>query len=148
VWITGPSLSREEALESLQRSTPGISDYLETGQLEILPHRSWYVTDGVFCSETVLRAWFEKLHQAIQRGFTGLRVAGDASWLSSGDQRREFISYEHQVTKTAAAQRLLALCTYPSEAWVPEEMLQVMQCYTSVLLSGLGGWKAIDVCCP
>jgi hypothetical protein len=148
VWITGPSLSGEEALESLQRSTPGISDYLETGQLEILPHTSWYVTDGVFCSETVLRAWFEKLHQAIQRGFTGLRVAGDASWLSSGDQRREFISYEHQVTKTAAAQRLLALCTYPSAAWVPEEMLQVMQCYTSVLLSGLGGWKAIDVCCP
>jgi hypothetical protein len=146
IWITGPSLNGEEALESLQRSMPAIADYFKTGQLEIVPHTQWYETDGVFRSEAVLRAWFDKLQRSSRHGFTGLRVAGDASWLSSRQQRRDFISYEQQVTAAASEQRLLALCTYPSAAWVPEEMLQVMLSHNSVLLPGSGGWKAIDVC--
>ena len=147
VWITGPSLSEEEALESLQRTMPQIRDHLETGQMEIVPYTQWYVDNGSFRPDAVLAAWFSKLHQATHRGFAGLRVAGDASWLSSKEQRREFITYEQQVTTSVTAQRLLALCAYPSAAWVPEEMLQVMQCHKSVLLSGSEGWKAIDVCC-
>lgn len=136
VWITGPSLSEAEALESLQRPLPQVRDYLDTGQLEILPHTQWYVDNGIFRSDAVLTAWYSKLQQATHRGFAGLRVAGDASWLSSREQRHEFITYEQKVTDTLSAQRLLALCTYPSAAWVPEEMLQVMQCHKSVLLPG------------
>ncbi|MEP7150424.1 MAG: MEDS domain-containing protein [Nitrospira sp.] len=147
LWITGPSLSDGEALESLQRSIPLARDYLENGQLEILPHTQWYVDNGIFRPEAVLATWFSKLRQATQRGWAGLRVAGDASWLSSGEERQAFITYEQQVTETASAQRLLALCTYPSAAWVPEEMLQVMQCHTSVLLQGSAGWKSVDVSC-
>ena len=147
VWITGPSLSEEEALESLQRSLPQVRDYLQTGQLEIWPYTQWYMVNGCFRSDAVLAAWVSKLNQATHRGFAGLRVAGDASWLSSREQRQEFMIYEQKVTTTASAQRLLALCTYPSSAWVPEEMLQVMQCHKSILLPGSGGWKAVDVCC-
>src|SRR5687768_12415028 len=75
IWITGPSLNGEEALESLQRSMPAIADYFKTGQLEIVPHTQWYETDGVFRSEAVLRAWFDKLQRSSRHGFTGLRVA-------------------------------------------------------------------------
>lgn len=147
VWVTGPSLSDGEALESLQRLIPLARDYLENGQLEILPYTQWYVENGIFRPEAVLATSFSKLRQATQRGWAGLRVAGDASWLSSGEERQEFITYEQQVTETASAQRLLTLCTYPSAAWVPEEMLQVMQCHASVLLPGSAGWKAVDVSC-
>ncbi len=147
VWITGPSVTEGEALESLQRSMPDAGHYVETGQLEILPYTQWYVKDGKFRPDAVLTAWLTKLHHATSRGFAGLRVAGDAAWLSSKEQRQEFITYEHQVTNAATAQRLLALCAYPSAAWVPEDMLKVMQCHKSLLLPGSGGWKAIDVCC-
>jgi hypothetical protein len=145
VWITSPSLPEGDALEALQLSMPRVRDYLGTGQLEILPYTQWYVDNGIFRSDAILTAWLTKLHNATQRGFAGLRVAGDASWLSSREQRHEFIAYEQKVTDAASAQRILALCTCPSAAWIPEDMLQVMQCHRSVLLPSSGGWKSIDV---
>lgn len=35
VWITGPSLSEEEALASLQRSLPEVPDYFKRGSAKL-----------------------------------------------------------------------------------------------------------------
>ncbi len=147
VWVTGPSFTEQEVLDSVQQIHPQVSHHLETGQLEILPYTACHLTTGIFRSEAMLESWSSKLERAIDRGFSGLRIAGDTSWLTSREQRQEFLVYEKRLTHAASVQRLLTLCAYPSSDWAPDEMLTVMQSHGSVLLPGKAGWKAIDVRC-
>ena len=146
LWVLPPSLSPSDAVNVLQREIPHIRDYLQTGQLELIPCHEWYLPNGTMETERILAAWGSKVAQAASR-FVGLRVTGDTSWLQSKDQRDQFIAYERAVSDASANTNIIALCTYPAAAWNPDEMLLVMQCHRSVLLPGLGGWKKVDVCC-
>ena len=51
MWITSEPLGVEEA-KALEKKLPNINDYLEKGQLEILPYTKWYVHEGEFDSES------------------------------------------------------------------------------------------------
>jgi len=56
-WITSPPLSVDDAKKALAKAIPNLDDYLRKGQLEIVPHSQWYIEDGEFRPDRVLRAW-------------------------------------------------------------------------------------------
>jgi len=146
LWVLPPSLSPADAVEALEREIPDVHGFLQTGQLELIPCYEWYLPHGTIETDRLLAAWQSKGAQAASR-FAGLRVTGDTSWLQSKDQRDQFLAYERAVSATAIHTPIIALCTYPSAAWNPDDMLSVMQSHSSVLLPGPTGWKKVDVCC-
>lgn len=147
VWVTAAPLTELDALGDLAKITPHVQSYLDSGQLMIVPFSEWYLRNGVFDPEQVLQAWSERLQWCDVHGYTGLRIAGDAGWLSTEEQRAAFIAYEQLVTDSAVDKNMIAICAYPTASYAPDEMLNVMQCHHSVVLPASAGWKAIEVCC-
>ena len=74
IWVTSQPLEVEEAKEALRRAVPDIDVYLEKGQIEIIPYTDGYIKEGVFDSERVLNGWVEKLNQALDSGYDGMRL--------------------------------------------------------------------------
>jgi hypothetical protein len=65
LWATSDPLGAEEAREEMEKAMPGFAQCVESGQIEIVPHDRWYLQDGVFDSERVIRAWVDKLDRAL-----------------------------------------------------------------------------------
>jgi hypothetical protein len=146
IWIPAMSHTQPEALQDIEEMIPHARDYVSREQLQIIPCADWYLSNGTMDGEKVLRAWQAKLESACHRGFTGLRVAGDAGWVET-TQRDAFLAYEQMVTAATTKQSMIAMCTYPASAWDPDDMLNVMQCHHSIVLRNSMGWKAVPVCC-
>ncbi len=97
-------------------------------------------------ADAIFEACFRKVVRVARR-FTGFRVTGDSSWLHSPDQRAQFLAYEHTVTEVAGKANILALCTYPTNAWRPRDILHVFECHDSALLSDNARWQAVQIQC-
>src|SRR5512133_1288955 len=93
MWITSEPLGAEDAKEALKKAVPDIGAYLEKGQIEIIPYTHWYVNEGIFNPEKVLEGWIEKLSNALENGYDGLRLSGNTFWLEKGDWD-SFVDYE------------------------------------------------------
>jgi hypothetical protein len=85
LWVTSEPLIEEEARQAMEKAMPGFSRYVESGQIEIVPQDRWYLGDGVFDSRLVLQRCFGKLDDALARGYSGMRVSGDMTWLDKND---------------------------------------------------------------
>ena len=80
MWVTSEPLGLAEAKAALAASVEDLETYIANGQLEILD-TEWYTSGGAFESERVLQSWVDRLEAATRRGFAGLRLTGNTSWL-------------------------------------------------------------------
>lgn len=98
LWITSPPINRRQALRAFV--LPNARDYLPSGQLDILPHHSWYLLNGAFDANRVHRAWMTRLEWALQSGYTGIRVSGNPTWLANKEEWAQFHAYEGSLSAT------------------------------------------------
>ena len=112
LWIISPPLTEEEARSALRQMLPELDRYLVERSMEILPNDVWYLEGGVFDLHRALNGWQEKLHEALARGYAGIRVTGDATGLQKRDWRA-FCEYERELNDFAAKHPIIVLCAYP-----------------------------------
>ncbi len=72
MWVTSKPLGVEDAKEALSQHVPDLDDYLESGQIEVIPYDDWYLKGGSFDSQRVLNGWVEKLNMALSDEYDGL----------------------------------------------------------------------------
>lgn len=111
MWVVSESLGTETAKAALRKAIPQIDAYLADGQIEILSYRDWYTLNGRFDPDRVRQGWLDKLDSATKRGFDGLRLTGDTSWLSD-EEWDQFIHYEARLDPVVGSSRIIAICTY------------------------------------
>ena len=126
LWITPEFLSEEEAEEAMRKAIPDFSQYLASGQMEIIPHTEWYLKGGTFILQRVQNAWAGKLKRALTSGYDGLRVSGDTTWLGKKDWSK-FIDYEEAINKTIGKSSVIALCTYPLHKCVASQTINLIR---------------------
>ncbi|AKB12752.1 PAS domain S-box-containing protein [Methanosarcina thermophila] len=143
MWVTSHPLEAEEAKEALGRSVPDIDVYLAKGQIEIIPYDRWYIIDGVFDSQRVLNGWIEKLDKALAKGYDGLRLNGNLSWLERGEWN-EFIEYEEQVDNIIGNHQMMALCAYPLDKCTAIDIIDVVVNHQFALVKKEGKWEQIE----
>jgi two-component system, sensor histidine kinase PdtaS len=114
LWVVPASLGVQGARKAMGRLIKGLDSYIEIGQFELCSHKDVYLGSGSFDSDEALRILADKEQDTLKRGFSGLRVSGDASWLSEGDWDK-FIIYEKEADKLISGGKITALCTYPAE---------------------------------
>ena len=122
--ITSEPFSAKEFRSLMREAVPGFDEYLRKGQIEIIPQTEWYKKDGVFNPEKVLNGWVEKLHQAMARGYDGLRLTGNLSWLEKSCWK-DFLDYEQELNETIDQYHLIALCGYPLDTCSASDVLDV-----------------------
>src|SRR5665647_1959043 len=143
MWITSQALEAEEAKKALRRTIPDFDVYLEKGQIEIIPYTYWYVKEGVFNSERILNGWVEKLNQALENGYEGLRLAGNTFWLEK-ENLGDFVDYEKKVDAIIDKHHVIALCLYYLDMCSTAEIIDVISNHQFALIKRKGKWERIE----
>jgi len=110
----------------LRNIAPHLRRYLDSGQIEVLDCRDWYLRGGRFDGDRVLGQWAEKEQRCLDSGYKGLRVTGDMAWL---EKRlwRDFMAYEAEVDRALPQRRTTGLCAYPLDACTADEVMDVVR---------------------
>jgi PAS domain S-box-containing protein len=143
MWVTAGPLSAGEARAHMAGALPDFDRYLERGQIEIIPYAEWYTIGGAFDGERVLNGWVDKLRQARERGFSGLRLTGNVSWLDAGVWK-DFIYYEQRINDFIGQYNMVALCSYPRDQCDANDILDVVSTHQFALNRRNGDWKIIE----
>ncbi len=143
LWVTSEPLVEQDAHKAMSEAIPDFDRYLKTGQIEIMPHDQWYLKDGVFDSERVLRGWVDKLDSALSRGYSGLRLTGNAAWLEKRDWA-SFADYEAAVTSVIGKHKMVALCSYWLEKCSAAEVIEAARSHAFAIVSHNGNPELVE----
>jgi len=143
MWVTAEPLAEHEAYQAMAKAMPDFAQYAERGQIEILPHDRWYLKDGVFDLQRVLDGWVDKLHQALARGYAGMRVTGNTAWLERSGWK-DFTEYEAEINNVIGKYKMMALCTYWLDKCGAFEVIDVVHNHQFALLKKQGKWEIIE----
>ncbi|MFA5354179.1 MAG: MEDS domain-containing protein, partial [Thermodesulfovibrionales bacterium] len=143
LWVTSEPLSGQEAETALRKALPDLDHYLSKGQIEIIPHSEWYLKEGIFDAERVLKGWVEKLNHALIKGYDGLRLTGNTFWLEKAGWR-DFVAYEETVDSVIGRYRMIGICTYSLDRCSAVEAIDVVKNHQFALTRRDGQWELIE----
>jgi PAS domain S-box-containing protein len=116
--VLSDQLNADEAVAALNPRTSQLES------LEFLHYGNLYLRDDVFKVQPVLDRWHDELQRALAKGYSGLRVHGDLSWLKE-ENWEEFCNYEKALNLALGGQEIIVLCTYPLAEMNASEMLTI-----------------------
>jgi C4-dicarboxylate-specific signal transduction histidine kinase len=109
----------------------------------VLGLTDWFLQGGTFDGKSLTDAWYEKLAGVSARGYPGMRVTGDTTWLTNKDWRH-FCDYEDGLNEVIGNQRLAVLCTYPLAGCGAPQILDVVRTHQFVLARRYGSWDVVE----
>ena len=124
LWVVPQSLGVEGAKLALGKKIKDLHVYLKKNQFEFLSHDNVYLKSGIFNPDDVLALYLKKEEDVSRRGFSGLCLSGDASWMQEGDWDK-MAAYEKRVDKLISQRKIKALCTYPAEKFNMSNMFSL-----------------------
>src|SRR6266852_5533703 len=143
LWIVAEPLTIDEARAALKNAVPDLDRYFASSRLEIVPARDWFLPGGVFDGKRLTASWYEKLASLSARGYPGMRITGDTTWLSKKEWTH-FCDYEDGLNEVIGNQRLAVLCTYPLAACGAPQILDVVRTHQFVLARRHGNWDVVE----
>jgi len=145
LWVvSNPDLiTVAEAKGALSEAVPNLRQHLWDQNIEILNGRDWYLEEGVFNLRSVTKAWDAKLKQALARGYEGMRVSGDTSWLEDR-LWKDFIEYEKQLNDFTTDRLMIVLCAYALMKSGAAEILDVLGAHQFAIARRQGEWEVIE----
>ncbi len=143
MWITAEPLDAAKARQAMKRNMPDFEKYMASDQIVIMPYDDWYVQDGVFEENRVLKGWVDRMEGALAKGFSGLRLTGNTFWLEKEDWN-SFAHYEATVNDVIGKYRMLAICTYSLDKCNSTEVIDVIHTHQFALIKREGKWDMIE----
>ena len=143
LWIVAEPLTIEEARDALKGEVPDLDQHLADSRLELASARDWFLQGGTFDGKRLTDAWYEKLARVSARGYPGMRVTGDTTWLTNKDWSH-FCDYEDGLNEVIGNQRLAVLCTYPLAGCGAPQILDVVRTHQFVLARRYGSWDVVE----
>lgn len=123
--VLSDSISVKEAVLTFRAKIPNFDQYTEHGQIELLSYDNWYLKYGYFDGVKALEGWVEKIDDALQKGYEGIRIIGNTSWLSKR-YFKTLMDYEALVEKEIGSLRMIALCTYQIDQCSFHEVMDIV----------------------
>src|SRR5712692_1472059 len=143
LWIVAEPLTIAEARDALHDAVPDLDRHLADARFELAAARDWFLQGGTFDGQRLTAAWYEKLARVSARGYPGMRVTGDTTWLVEKDWRH-FCNYEDGLNEVIGNQRLAVLCTYPLAACGAPQILDVVRTHQFVFERQHGSWDVVE----
>jgi DNA-binding CsgD family transcriptional regulator len=143
VWAVSNSISEQEARAALAQQVPNFAQHLAAGSIEIVPSRDWYLSADDFDLQKIAGGWDAKLRTALANGFEGMRVSGNAFWLAT-HYWTDFSQYEHELDRSLAGRRMIALLTYSLRASTGTDVLDVARAHDVTVARRMGNWEVME----
>jgi DNA-binding CsgD family transcriptional regulator len=143
VWAISEPITEDEAWTVLRREIPDLDNRAANGQFEILPGYDWYLKGDEFDSKKITSGWHEKLQFALDKGFEGLRISGNAFWIEH-NRWNEFREYEQELDESLEDRSMLVLCTYSLGASRAVDVLDVARSHHFSVARRRGQWEFLE----
>jgi DNA-binding CsgD family transcriptional regulator len=143
VWAVSDPITAENAKMVLAREIPDFDQHLAYGRIEILDGTECYINGDKCDLNIITNGWSEKLNAALARGYDGMRVSGNAFWFESR-YGMGFHDYEHELDRSLAGQKMIALCTYSLQASRAVDMLDVAHAHQCTVTRRNGSWEFLE----
>jgi two-component system, sensor histidine kinase PdtaS len=121
LWIAAQPPSQREALQALRAEWDGIDDAAQSGALRMVDAVPLKGLDAV-------HLYLEEEERALAEGYSGLRIAGDTSFLAPGGGAA-LIGYEQALTACFNRRRIVALCNYNLSQSGEQQMSEVIHAH-------------------
>jgi hypothetical protein len=105
----------KEAITNFKKRNLDVRDSIEQGSLRIFEMNSTYLPNGQFVAEYMLSNVRTFIEESKAQGFSGLRTAGEMSWLNDYPESSEQAAdYERKVNDLVEPNsNFVGLCLYP-----------------------------------
>lgn len=143
LWLVAEPLTIEDATDALEHAVPDLDRHLADSRLEIAPASDWFLQGGAFDGKRVTAGWHEKLARVSARGYPGVRVTGDTTWLTK-KVWKDFCEYEEGLNGLVANRRVAVLCTYPLAACGALEILDAVRTHQFAIARQHGRWDIFE----
>ena len=142
LWVVAEPITIEEATHVLKEAVPDLDRYLADSSLEFTAARDWFLQGGEFDGKRVSSQFQEKLALASARGYPGMRVSGDTTWLKK--DWRHFCDWEDGLNDEFGNHHIAGLCSYPLAACGALEILDVLRAHQFALVRRRGSWDVFE----
>jgi len=139
IWVTSGGSVEEKARNILNQKLASSGKKQDCSQIEFIRYSDWYLQDGTFRPQQVLKSWIDRTEMALNQGYRGLRVTGDLCWLDATDWQT-LMGYESDVNGLITGMNLMAICSYPLEKLHASRMLDVISRHQVGLGKNNGQW--------
>lgn len=143
LWVVTEPLTIEEAKAALKQAVLDCDRYLVDGCLEIVSANDFFLKDGKFDRKRVAEAMLAKIAGMSAKGYGGVRLTGDTSWVTKKDWI-PFCELEDGINDVIGNQRLAVLCTYSLAACGANEILDAVRTHQFALARRQGSWVVIE----
>jgi hypothetical protein len=143
IWVTAAPFPAAEAIIELDRSMRGLDRHFDQGRIRIVDSDLWYTGLGRPTQDSVIDLWLREEKDAAVGGFTGLRVAGNLSFLKRGEMA-SFIEYERTVDRIFPKRQIIALCSYELKQCSSYNHSRIIQAHRYALERRRTHWKLTD----
>ena len=138
-WIIPKDLEKKKAIEILQTAIPALDGYQRKEQIEILYYSECYLNKGRLNGDAAITYWEDKLNKVLSKGFDGLRIESDISWVGT-NRWRAFTEYERKIDYAIINKKILAICSYPLQKIRAREIVDVIENHQFALVRRNGKW--------
>jgi PAS domain S-box-containing protein len=143
LWApTVPSVE-EEVIHELRGRVPDFDDRLRKGDLNTFRYEDLFIEEGVLDVERALAEYKQWEQRGRSNGYTGLRAAGNLSWIDSSSWPT-FAAYERTLHDWAAARRMLVLCSYPLAHIGASDVFDLARAHDFVIARREGEWEVLE----
>jgi len=143
MWVCWDPLQAEEARTALSKTLGNLDNYIKKDQIEIVDYSKRYKVKGDSGFSNMKQFWIEKEKLAFERGFDGLRLAGNTYWLERNEWK-DFVKYEEEVDSIIKGHKMLAICPYSLDKCGASEVIDVVKNHQFALIKKEGKWEMIE----
>lgn len=140
--VNYPLLTDVELLSALRAAVPNFDRHLARRSIEIVAPDSWYMEDGRFDGLRAIAACKARLDEALRRGYAGMRLQANESWLAEGNWK-SFLDYERRLNEAIVGLRMIVLCTYPLTRKAGE-IFDVAHTHEFAVAKREGKWEVLE----
>ncbi|MEE4314139.1 MAG: MEDS domain-containing protein, partial [Desulfofustis sp.] len=109
--------------------------YRASGQLLISTAAETYLQGGSFDPERMLELLEQATRQAVEDGYTALRITGEMTWMLRGAPGSErLIEYEAKLNRFFPGSAALAICQYDRRRFAPDLLNAVIDTHPFVVI--------------
>src|SRR5579862_3760349 len=143
LWIVYAPLTEAEAMRAMRDAVPDFDRHLLEGDIEILLHPA-PLDDGAVCTPSERLRWLhEKVDAALERGYSGLRVAGSPACFQKSNT-----AYSHQFKQELGGSLLnrpmIALWHFSLAISSAAEILDAARSNQFVVARRRGIWEIVE----
>lgn len=125
VYIVSDENSKK-VFNVLQNKLPFINCFLAKGQIQSISLEDFYKKKQLFSIERMLITLEEKTERALEEKYSGLRIAGEASWIIEVASDYYLLEYESRMNHFFDNNQCVGLCMYNRSNFSHQVLLQVL----------------------